>query len=88
MMQGLQSPQVIYSTTGTSNSSTMPSINAEIRMPYQNTPRDVYEYLKQMDFIHTTSADGDLWQRKDKPEFFTWEQAVAYCLIKPFLNHS
>jgi NADH:ubiquinone oxidoreductase subunit C len=88
MMQGLQSPQVIYSTTGTSNSSTMPSINAEIRMPYQNTPADVYKYLKEMDFIHTTSLSGDIWMRKGTTEYFTWEQAVVYCLIKPFLNHS
>jgi hypothetical protein len=55
-------------------------------MPYQNTPEAIYEYLKEMDFIHTTSQSGDIWMRKGTSEYFTWEQAVAYCLIKPFLN--
>jgi hypothetical protein len=77
MMQGLQDPMINFTINNSS---------VELRMPYQNTPKDVYDYLKQMDFIHTTSKAGDLWQRKDKPEFFTWEQAVVYCLIKPFLN--
>jgi hypothetical protein len=55
-------------------------------MPYQNTPEDVYKYLKEMDFIHTTCTTGDIWMRKGTSSYFTWEQAVAYCLIKPFLN--
>ena len=55
-------------------------------MPYQHTPKDVYEYLKEMDFVHTTSHSGDLWMRKGTNGYFTWEQAVTYCLIKPFLN--
>lgn len=86
MMQGLQNPQITYTTTGTSNSSTAPIINASIRMPYQNTPDGIFQYLKEMDFIHTTSTSGDMWMRKGTTEYFTWEQAVAYCLIKPFLN--
>ena len=86
MMQGIQYPQVTYTTTGTSNSPTMPTINSSIRMPYQNTPVDIYTYLKEMDFIHTTGHSGDIWMRKGTSEYFTWEQAVTYCLIKPFLN--
>ena len=85
-MQGLQNPQVIYSTTGTSNTSILPTINTEIRMPYQITPEGVFKYLKEMDFVHTSSLSGDIWMRKGTTEYFTWEQAVAYCLIKPFLN--
>jgi hypothetical protein len=86
MMQGLQNPQVVYSTTGTSTTSILPNINTEIRMPYQITPEDVFKYLKEMDFIHTATQSGDMWMRKGTTEHFTWEQAVAYCLIKPFLN--
>ena len=91
MMNGIYYPMINFTTTTTGTSGTTnvtPSYSTEIRMPYQNTPKDVYDYLKEMDFIHTSSKSGDLWQRKDTPEFFTWEQAVAYCLIKPFLNHS
>ena len=55
-------------------------------MPYQNTPRDVFNYLKEMDFTHSSSPGGDLWKRNGTTSYFTWEQAVAYCLIKPFLN--
>lgn len=86
MMSGIYYPQINFTTNTVSTSGVMPNISASVRMPYQNTPRDIYDYLKQMDFVLTSSTDGDLWQRKDKPEFFTWEQAVAYCLIKPFLT--
>jgi hypothetical protein len=55
-------------------------------MPYQNTPEGIFKYLKEMDFIHTSSQSGDIWMRKNTNEYFTWEQAVTYCLIKPFLN--
>jgi hypothetical protein len=87
MLQGLYSPHINF-MTGSVGTTTqvMPTIHAEVTMPYQNTPKDVYDYLKQMDFIHTTSKSGDLWQRKGTTEYFTWEQAVVYCLIKPFLN--
>ena len=87
MMQGLQNPQVVYSTIGTSTTSILPNINTEIRMPYQITPEDVFKYLKEMDFVHTTSLSGDMWMHKGTNSYFTWEQAVTYCLIKPFLNN-
>lgn len=77
MIYGIQEPTVNF---------TMNSNSVQLRMPYQNTPEDVYKYLKEMDFIHTTSNQGDMWMRKNTTEYFTWEQAVTYCLIKPFLN--
>jgi len=86
MMNGIQEPMLIYTTSNTSITGVTPSYTTDIRMPYQHTPPDIHKYLNEMDFVHTTSKGGDLWQRKNKPEFFTWEQAVAYCLIKPFLN--
>lgn len=85
-MQGIQYPIVNLTTSTTSTTGTMPTVSTAVRMPYQNTPEDVYKYLKEMDFIHTTSNSGDLWMRKGTTSYFTWEQAVAYCLIKPFLN--
>ena len=86
MLIGIQQPMINFTTDSVSNTGTMPTFRADIRMPYQNTPRDVFNYLKEMGFIHTTSHSGDLWMRNGIGEFFTWEQAVAYCLIKPFLN--
>jgi hypothetical protein len=77
MIQGLQNPYINF---------TMDNNSIQLRMPYQNTPLDVYKYLREMDFVHTTSSSGDMWMRKGTSEYFTWEQAVAYCLIKPFLN--
>ena len=86
MMQGIQYPLINFTTNTNSTTGTMPTIGTTVRMPYQNTPEDVYKYLKEMDFTHTTSNSGDLWMRKGTTSYFTWEQAVAYCLIKPFLN--
>jgi hypothetical protein len=86
MMQGIQYPQINFTTNTTSNTGMMPNINTSIRMPYQNTPDGIFQYLKEMDFMHTTGHNGDIWQRKGTTEYFTWEQAVVYCLIKPFLN--
>jgi hypothetical protein len=82
MMTALQDTQINWTTSvGTTQ------ISAEIRQPYQHTPRDVYLYLKRMDFAHTTSKSGDLWMHKGEygNEYMTWEQAVVYCLVKPWL---
>ena len=88
MMQGIQYPQVSYNVTSSgATTQVLPTINTMVRMPYQNTPEGIFKYLKEMDFIHTTSQSGDIWMRKGTTEYFTWEQAVAYCLIKPFLNN-
>ena len=86
MMQGIQNPSIDFTANTASTNGTLPNITTSIRMPYQNTPEDVYKYLKEMDFIHTTCTTGDIWMRKGTSSYFTWEQAVAYCLIKPFLN--
>ena len=77
MIQGLQNPYINF---------TIDNSSIQLRMPYQNTPQDVYEYLREMDFVHTANSSGDMWMRKGTSEYFTWEQAVVYCLIKPFLN--
>jgi hypothetical protein len=55
-------------------------------MPPQTTPFDVHEYLMQMGFspIAHSNVAGAVWTRGGN--YYTWEQAVAYCLIKPFLN--
>ncbi len=86
MMQGIQQPMIVFTTDTTSHTGALPSTRADLRMPYQNTPEDVYRYLVDMGFIPTTGHSGDLWARKGTNGYFTWEQAVAYCLIKPFLN--
>ena len=86
MMSGIQYPTINFTTTTATHTNTIPSHTTEVRMPYQHTPKDVYEYLKEMDFVHTTSHSGDLWMRKGTNGYFTWEQAVTYCLVKPFLN--
>jgi hypothetical protein len=77
MIQGIQEPTINF---------TLNNNSVELRMPHQLTPVDVFKYLKEMDFIHTTGKGGDLWMQKGTTSYFTWEQAVTYCLIKPFLN--
>jgi hypothetical protein len=77
MLTGIQHPSINFKLDNNS---------VELRMPHQLTPVDVYKYLQEMDFIHTTGKGGDLWMKKNTDAYFTWEQAVVYCLIKPFLN--
>jgi len=87
MVHGTQQSTVNWQSSTTSTTSTMPNLTATVRLPYQQTPDDVYNYLKEMGFTHTTTPDrGDVWMRNGTNTFFTWEQAVTYCLIKPFLN--
>lgn len=86
MMNGLQQPRITWQTSTTSTSDTMPNVTARVILPYQQTPKDVHKYLSEMGFIHFTSHNGDIWMRNGTNEYFTWEQAVTYCLIKPFLN--
>jgi hypothetical protein len=54
--------------------------------PMQTTPNDVANYLGRMDFTRMHSNNTDLWQRKNQAGYMTWEQAVAYCLVKPWLT--
>jgi hypothetical protein len=81
MMNGPYTPTVFLTNSGSPN-----TITAEVRMPPQTTPFDVHEYLMQMGFspIAHSSVAGAVWTRGGS--YYTWEQAVVYCLIKPFLN--
>ena len=80
MMNGLYTPMISLTNSGTAN-----TITAEVRMPPQTTPFDVHEYLMQMGFSSIANGGvGAVWTRGGN--YYTWEQAVAYCLIKPFLN--
>ena len=80
MMNGPYTPTISLMNSGTTN-----TITAEVRMPPQTTPFDVHEYLMQMGFSSIANGGvGAVWTRGGG--YYTWEQAVAYCLIKPFLN--
>ena len=86
MIEGIQEPRITWTVHNATSSNTMPNITSSVTMPYQNTPRDVYKYLREMDFTPSSGSGGDLWMRNGTTSYFTWEQAVTYCLIKPFLN--
>jgi len=80
MMTGPYTPTISLMNSGTAN-----TITASVNMPPQTTPFDVHEYLIQMGFSPTANGGGStVWTRGGS--YYTWEQAVAYCLIKPFLN--
>jgi len=80
MMNGPYTPTISLMNSGTTN-----TITASVNMPPQRTPSDVHEYLMQMGFSPITNNGGStVWARNEY--YYTWEQAVAYCLIKPFLN--
>lgn len=49
------------------------------------TPEDVANYLGRMEFHRMHTSLGDMWQRKGQNGYMTWEQAVVYCLVKPWL---
>lgn len=86
MIEGIQEPRITWTVHNPTSANTMPNITSNVTMPYQNTPRDVYKYLREMDFTPSSGSGGDLWMRNGTTSYFTWEQAVTYCLIKPFLN--
>lgn len=65
------------------------SITAIAQPRWRMTPADVQEYLTSMGWTSYTAADGDwMYTRADigSGKFMTWEQAVTYCLVKPFLQ--
>lgn len=52
------------------------------------TPEDIQEYLHSMGWTPYSAQDGDwMYTRADigVGRYMTWEQAVTYCLVKPFL---
>lgn len=67
------------------------SMTATIQMPAEpseTVPHKVEKYLQDMGWrserngskIYYTTTDGNA------PGFHSWSEAVAYCLIKPFLE--
>ena len=79
-------PMITWTTTNSSNtipSNLMPS--ATVSVPQHYTPEDVSNYLGRMDFERKHTATGDVWQRQGMNGYMTWEQAVVYCLVKPWL---
>lgn len=47
------------------------------------TPDPVAKYLEEMEWYRM----GHRWGHKEIPNaYLFWEQAVAYCLIRPFFN--
>ena len=75
-------PSVVWSNS----TITAPLPSATISMPQQITPNDVANYLMKMDFDRLHTNTGDVWQRKGQAGYMTWEQAVVYCLVKPWLE--
>lgn len=64
------------------------SITATAQPRWRHTPTDVQEYLQSMGWTSYSASDGDwMYARADigAGRFMTWEQAVTYCLVKPFL---
>lgn len=76
-------------TWATNTSTTIPSHllpTASVNMPHQQTPSDIAQYLAKMDFSKYIYGTQEYWQPKGSAGYMTWEQAVTYCLIKPWLT--
>lgn len=80
-----QVPSVLWQNNTNSNipSHLMPS--ATVSVPQQVTPNDVAGYLDKMDFTRLHTSTGEMWRRRGMNGYMTWEQAVVYCLVKPWL---
>lgn len=55
----------------------------------RRTPEAIQEYLHSMGWTPYSAQDGDwMYTRPDigAGQFMTWEQAVVYCLVNPFLT--
>lgn len=80
-------PEIRLHTGGGSMGSDI-SISATAVPRRRSTPEDIQEYLQGMGWTPYTAPDGDwMYARADigAGRFMTWEQAVTYCLVKPFL---
>ena len=75
----------MYTTTNIAPTLVTNSGSVSITASHQMTPNDVAKYLEGMDFQRTYSSGTELWYRPNISGYFTWEQAVAYCLVKPWL---
>ena len=79
-------PIVTWSTTNTNTINQMPTVTANVQMPHQATPADVEQYLLKMEFERNWFGSQEYWKRKGQEGYMTWEQAVTYCLVKPWLE--
>ena len=80
-------PMITWTTTNTSSgSNVMPAASAHVQMPYQATPSDVERYLTKMEFEKHWVSSQEYWKRPHQDGYMTWEQAVVYCLVKPWLE--
>ena len=65
------------------------AISARIIPRLRITPLEIRNYLTDMGWTSYTAPEGD-WmythQAIGAGNYMTWEQAVTYCLIKPFLE--
>lgn len=75
----------MHTTTNIAPSLISSNNTISIQTSYQITPNDVREYLKKMEWVPMSSNGGDIWYRPQQSGYFTWEQAVAYTLVKPWL---
>jgi hypothetical protein len=78
----------MYSTTNTNPTVTLTqpaAVTTTVTLPTITTPPDVRAYLSRMDFEAVSSSSGYVWFRSDVGGYMTWEQAVVYCLVKPWL---
>lgn len=82
-----QPPMITWTTTSTATTtSVLPSTTANVRMPHQATPSDVERYLMKMEFERCWFDSQEYWKRAGQDGYMSWEQAVVYCLVKPWLE--
>ena len=76
----------MYTSTNTVPALVTNGGSISVVSPQQRTPDDISKYLMGMDFNRSYLNANELWSRPNINGYFTWEQAVAYCLVKPWLN--
>lgn len=82
-------PEIQLTTTNTYDSGT--TLRATVMARHRSTPEKIQEYLKDMGWSAYSASDGDwMFSHQDVGfgNYMTWEQAVTYCLIKPFLEEN
>ena len=80
-------PEISLNTAIGSNHNDV-SITATAQPRWRHTPAGIQEYLTSMGWTAYSASDSDwMYQRLDAGTgYMTWEQAVTYCLVKPFLQ--
>ena len=76
----------MYTSTNTAPTLVTNGNSVSVASPQQRTPDDISKYLTEMGFNRSYLDANELWSRPNISGYFTWEQAVAYCLVKPWLN--